>query len=109
MRDRDLAHEREMMDLAARAAGVVAAEESLSAFADSRALPGGLRPRSIEGWRREIEEELADARNYCVWMLLSIRPSFEKGESWACDCYVQALGCLVGVLSAWQALHRTPS
>ena len=108
MIDRDPAHERQLVELAARAAGTPNAVSILS-FAQARMLDGGIRPRSIEQWRQEIREELADAVNYCCWTILAIRAAFDAGEQWACDLYVQTMGALVGVLIAWDALHRQPS
>lgn len=106
---RDLAYERELTDLAAQAAGVPEAAASITRYADARAWPGGIRGRTLDQWRVEIEQELADARSYVVFLLTVIRPSFEAGECWACDAYVQSMGCLVGVLQAWAALHTDPS
>ena len=111
MMHRDLEYERELVDLAAQAAGRQHAAGGLLGYAQHRARVGGMdvRYRDLEQWRQEIREELADAVNYCCWTILSIRPAYERGDSWACDQYVQTLGCLVGVVAAWDSLHTTPS
>lgn len=106
---RDLAYEVEMTSLAAEAAGVPHAAASITRYADTRAWPGGIRGRTLGQWRVEIEQELADARSYCVFLLTVIRPAFQAGESWACDEYVRTTTCLVGVLQAWAGLHTDPS
>ena len=106
---RNLGYEQELTNLAASAAGAPGAGSSLSAFADGRALDGGVRPRTIDQWRQEVREELADARNYIVWTIDAIRGWYESGEAWACALYVQLMGCLVGVVQAWSALHQEPS
>ena len=106
---RNFGYEAEITNLAATAAGVPGAGASLGAFADARALEGGVRHRTIEEWRQEVREELADARNYIVWTIDAIRPWYESGEAWACAAYVQLMGCLVGVVQAWSALHTEPS
>ncbi len=107
--ERDVEHEHHLTSLAAEAAGVPQAAASIAAYADSRAWSGGIRHRSLAGWRLEIEQELADARSYCCFLLTVIRPAFEAGESWACDEYVKTMTCLVGVLTAWAGLHTDPS
>ena len=106
---RDIPYEHHLTAMAAEAASVPHAAASITRYADSRAWAGGIRGRSLAQWRVEIEQELADARSYCVFLLTVIRPAFQAGESWACDEYVQTMGCLVGVLTAWAALHVTPS
>lgn len=108
MVDRDPAYEQELVELAARAAGTPSAVGILP-FAQDRAMAGGIRPRSVDEWRQEIREELGDAVNYCCWTIQAIRPSFEAGEQWACDEYVRAMSCMVGVLKAWEGLHTQPS
>ena len=107
--ERDLRYEHDQTALASEAAGAPHAAVSITRYADDRAWPGGIQFRSINTWIVEIEQELADARSYCVFLLTVIREAFEAGECWACDLYVQAMGCLVGVLTAWDALHRQPS
>lgn len=106
---RDVEHERYLTALAAEAAGVPHFAESISDYADARSWDGTIRARSIQQWRTDLIEELADARAYVVMTLTVTRPYFEAGSSWACDLYVQFMGCLVGVLAAWAAIHTTPS
>jgi hypothetical protein len=100
---RDHTLERELTELAARSVGLVG-DGGIGAFADFRALPGGVRPRSLEAWRREVAEELADARNYCLWWAQSVYRAMLAGESAACEEYERAMRALAGVLVAWRGL-----
>lgn len=107
--NRDLPYEAHLTALAGEAAGAPGVARAVGKYADARSWPGGILLRSIDEWIVEIEQELADARNYICMVLTVIRADFDAGVSWACDRYVQLMGCLVGVLTAWDALHRHPS
>lgn len=104
-RARNLDLERELVDLAARAAGFPA-DGGLSTYADSRALPGGVRQRSPERWRQEIAEELADARNYLVWEIEVIHGAMMGGDPDACEIYLRNMSTLRAVVAAWWSLVR---
>ena len=65
MRDRNPGLERHLTTTAAKAAGL-STDAGLGAFADHRAHPCPVRDEG-RGWPRDITEEQADARNYCVW------------------------------------------
>lgn len=106
-RDRHL--EAHVTELAGRSVGMVNAEgkghdAGLGAFADSRALPGGVRPRSREEWATEVAEEVADARNYLLWWVQSVWEGVQAGEPDACHEYERAMRALQGVLTTWRAL-----
>jgi hypothetical protein len=100
---RDHQLERELTDLAARSVGLVS-DGGIGAYADGRAHPGGVRPRSQDGWLREVAEELADARNYALWWAQKNRPGMLAGDADACDAYERAMRALAGVLVAWRGL-----
>ncbi len=108
---RDLNYERELVDIAARSAGVVGKVDDLLALAQRRANEQGqvIRPRPRGGFATDLREELADAVNYACWWVITIRPWVDQGEAWACDEYVQAMSALVGVCIAWEGLHRRPA
>lgn len=109
---RDHALEAHIMDIAARAADCFDTEGNghdggLSAFADARALPHGVRV-SLDPVK-ETGEELADACNYLRWGIVRIWPLVVEGEPEALDLYSQMMGALSGLVKVWFALHRTPS
>jgi hypothetical protein len=118
LRDRDHALETRIVDIAARAAGFVAADPAnpaetrgddggLAAFADQRAWPGGVRA-DLDGIK-EACEEIADACSYLRWDIVAIWPQVEAGEPEALDRYSQAMGALSALVTVWHALHRIPS
>lgn len=100
------------MDTAARAAGFfdtqgAGDDAGLSAFADQRAWPGGVRA-DIDGVR-EAGEEFADARNYLLWEIERIYADVVRGEPEALDRYSMLFGALSALVVCWHALHRVPS
>lgn len=109
---RDLPLEAHLMDIAARAAECFDADGNgydagLSAFADARAWPGGVRA-DMDG-KQEAREEFADARNYLVWEIRKLWPLVEQGEPEALDEYSQLMGALSGLVTVWHRLHHIPS
>jgi hypothetical protein len=102
LRERDLTLERHLTNLAARSIGLRDAA-SLSAFADHRAWPGGVR-LDLDPIR-EIREELADARNYAVWGIERIYQRFLAGDPDVLDEYGKLMDCLSNVCRAWEALR----
>jgi hypothetical protein len=114
-RDRDLDIEAHLMNIAAQAAGHVTADDwgnltgddgGLSAFADARAMPGGVRADFDPD--RETFEELADARNYLVWGIERDYAAFLRGESEATARYERRMRALRALVVAWWEL-RTPA
>jgi hypothetical protein len=96
--------ERYLTVLAARSAGL-SDDRGLRVFADHRALPGGLRPRTSDEWDREVAEELADAGNYLVWALLEDLVGYWAGEAEATTRFERRLRALRRVVEAWTDLH----
>lgn len=101
MRARDLDLERRLTALAAQAAGFTT-DGDLGPFADGRAHPGGVR-ETFDA-KIEIAEELADARNYCVWGIERVWDGYIAGDAQAASEYSRYMACLVGVVTAWHAL-----
>jgi hypothetical protein len=102
-RPRNVPLEVELVDLAARAAGYPS-DAGLSRFADARAWPGGVNPRTPDGWRQEVAEELADARNYLLWEIEEVYEQVLAGGGDACTVYERNMRVLTAVLAAWWAL-----
>lgn len=102
-RPRNVALERELTDGAARAAGFVNGDGGLTALAEHRALPGGVRLELDD--IREAREELADCRNYLVWGIERIHDQYLAGDPFAADRLVKNMDALAGVVRAWQALR----
>jgi hypothetical protein len=108
MRERNLKLERELTDLACEAGGLPGAGgRNIRAFADGRALPGGVR-LTLDA-DREAAEELADARNYLVWGIVAIYPAVLAGEPNACANYERRMRALTALIKAWVALHTEGS
>lgn len=105
-RDRDLALERHLGEMAAQSLGRLgidlATAASLADEADRRAHPGGVRVDLDSD--QETREELADARNYLTWGIVPLWPHYQAGEPWACHLVAKRLTALGGVLIAWHAL-----
>lgn len=102
LRDRNLEVEAHLMRAAVRATRH-ADDGGLSAFADSRAWPGGVRTDlDPDG---ETREELADARNYLVWGLERDFAAYLRGDAVATVRYARRLRALSAVIEAWQALR----
>lgn len=101
--DRDTRLERELLSIAARAAGLPV-DSGLHEFASSRALPGPVRlPRDFD---QEIREEIGDAANYVCWKIQEIYPAFLTGDPVAADTYERMMRVLVKLNEAWNELHR---
>jgi hypothetical protein len=95
--------ERELTDLAARAAGYLN-DGGLGRFADLRAAPfGGVRTNLNSD--REFCEEAADGRNYLVWGLVQARDGYLRGEPDATDDYERRLRALSHLVGAFQAIN----
>lgn len=75
---RDLAFESMWTMMAA--ATVSVDPERLIAFAEQRAGDGPVRDMATRDFGREVIEELADARNYLVWMAAQLAGSDDRGE-----------------------------
>ena len=104
--NRDLALERELVDIAARAAGLPI-DLGLNEFAEYRAHPGPVRlPRDFD---REVAEELADARSYLVWAVQRDYDRFLAGDPAATDAYERRMRCLSALVIAWRELHTSAS
>lgn len=108
MRPRDFALERQLDELAARSAGHVDAtgrgdDGGLGAFADRRALAGGVRA-DLDGIR-ELSEEIADGRNYVVWDVERIWPQVLAGDADASDRYARLMAAHRRLVQAWRELH----
>lgn len=104
LRDRNIELERLLTDLAADSVGIKAWGSKISGFADFRAYPGGVR---VEGRDLEMDyaEELADARNYAVWIIEQIHAAYMAGDPIACDTYERIMRSLRWVIKAFQELH----
>ena len=108
VRPRDLALERQLTDLAAKAAGRFGPDGEgddggILRFAHHRALPGGVRV-SMEPVQ-EISEELADALNYAVWGIERVYSEFLAGDDEATHMYDRLMRCAVHLVEAWHELH----
>lgn len=100
------------MNIAAQAGGHSTADDwgrptgddgGLSAYADSRAMPGGVRA-DIDA-DLETFEELADARNYLVWGIERDFAAYLRGESEASARYERRMRALTLVVQTWHALR----
>ena len=107
-RPRDYELERFLTDLAARAAGRFTStgagdDRGLLAFAQSRALPGGVR-RSLDPVQ-EIAEECADALNYANWGIERVYEGFLAGDDEATHMYDRLMRFSAKLVDAWHELH----
>lgn len=107
-RPRDITLERKLSDSAARAAGYTTPDGGgdtggLTAWAEHRALPGGVR-LNIDTLR-ETREELADARNYLVWGVEPIYEQYLAGDPLACDRVARNMNALTRIIQAWHELQ----
>lgn len=116
LRPRNLEIEAHLMSIATQAAGHVTFDDwgnpvgddaGLSAFADSRARPGGIR--SDLDADLETFEELADARNYLLWGIERDYAAFLRGESEATARYERRMRALRAVIVAWWELRTEPA
>lgn len=114
--ERPLPLERELVDIAAAAAGLQPPGPgkrhpvvvSLDAFADHRAHPGPVRAGDRD-LLLEAAEELADCRHYLTWQASLARPGLLAGEHAATVKYDRAMRALSAVIVAWGELMRDPS
>lgn len=115
---RDFKLEAHLMDIAARAAGftkpdpenplkVTGDDAGLSALADSRTWPGGIRP-DLDALQ-EGREESADFRNYMLMGITLIWPLVVAGEPEALDLYSRLMGALSATVTQWHRLQHVPS
>lgn len=103
-RPRNLPLEREIMDLALRAAHREG-DGGLSRVADDRAEPyGGLR-RGVD-WRREALQEIPDARNYLVWDTEDYWDAYQAGDPDAGERVAENLTALALLIQVWVGLAR---
>lgn len=95
MMDRNVDFERTATEQYAHGMDV----DELIRFSQARAdAHGPTRPARPQGLRREVLEELADARNYLVWWLQAIHHDEIEGDP-------DAIGrSLAAVAVAWEAL-----
>lgn len=57
----------------------------------------------------DVAEEIIDAaRHYCTWTAVDAEPDMIAGDDEAGVRYSQAMGALVHLLRAWDALHTRP-
>jgi hypothetical protein len=103
VRPRDRALERQLDKLAALAAGYGGDDGGLGAYADQRALPGGVRP-DLDGIR-ELSEEIGDGRNYVVWDIERMWPLVLAGDAEACERYARLMAAHTRLVQAWRELH----
>lgn len=100
-RPRNPAAEREIVELAGRAAGLPdAVGESLWRYANGRCAPGPVR-LGLD-WKDEARQELGDASNYLAWWIEALEA---RGDDEALEDRACALHVLSAVLLAWQRLH----
>lgn len=112
--DRNVAADRELVELAALAASARAGTDDDRLVADLAdailaapvPLGSGALERSPADWRAVVSWQLAAAGANAVDGLVSIRSSYERGDAEACDLWTQLVGALAGVVEAWLALHR---
>lgn len=111
-RPRDVHLERQLTDLAAKAAGFFDTlgrgdDGGLRDFADIRAWPGGVRV-DLDPFQ-EVAEELADASSYALW---GIEREYAKvldgSDPEALDRYAMLLQGLSHLIAAWHAFRTVP-
>lgn len=108
LRARDLRLERELIDLAARAAGRFDADGAgddggLWVSANARAWPGGVRDDLDTD--REAIEEFADGANYLLWGIERVHAAFLAGDPDATDRYERWMRTLAKLVDLWHELH----
>jgi hypothetical protein len=105
VRPRNIELERHLTRLAGEGAGLgdTDAADSLSRFADSRALPGGVR-LGLDPIR-ETGEETADGRNYLTWGIEPLWEGYCAGEPEATDRVAKYLYSLSLTVALWQSLR----
>ncbi len=106
IRDRDIAREHRLVNVAAESADLHRIGAELNAYADQRALPGGVR--TLADWDDETAQELADARNYLVWGIEQVYEAANAGDEEASRDYERRMRALVAVVRAYYEL-TTPA
>lgn len=101
LRNRDLGVERELANIAVKAAGLTH-DHGLWEFANFRALPGGVRVRELFP---EAREELADCFNYLVWHAEQYYDDHLNGDPQASDEYEWSMRALADLMKLWVTLH----
>ena len=111
--ERPLPLERELVDIAAAAAGMNGVGHkrhpvivSLDGFAEARTHPGPVRAGDRD-LLLEAAEELADCRNYLAWAAALARPGLLAGDHEATRRYDQAMRSLAAVTIAWRELFTS--
>jgi hypothetical protein len=77
-------------------------DAGLSAYADTRTLPGGIR--TDQNWRDHARQELADCRNYLVWDTEDHWDAYQAGDGLAGARVAENLGALSQLVKLWAAL-----
>jgi hypothetical protein len=106
MRPRDKAREREILDLALRASGMLQeGDHGLSEYADRRALTAtwdGVRTN--QNWRDHGRQELGDFRNYLIWDTEDYWTAYLSGDEEAGKRVAENLGALGLLVKLWAGL-----
>ena len=98
---RNLALERELLEIATRAAGLPD-DAGLGALAHARAHAGGIRTRDFTA---ETMEEYADAANYLRWEIQKWWTAYLHGDHQAADTVRRHLASLSALVGAAHALR----
>ena len=98
--------EHELVQIAAQAAELESTGAELTAYANQRARPGGVR--TAADFDDETAQELADARNYLVWGIEQVLDAARAGDQEASRDYERRMRALVAVIRAYHEL-TTPA
>jgi|GEM_PF-5912005 len=93
-----------MTERAAQSAGLLPAHVGLSALANARALPGGVRINMDHDG--EGIAEAADGRNYSVWGIEPIYEAAVAGDERASSAMALRMGALQGFVIAYANLKQ---
>jgi hypothetical protein len=74
----------------------------LSAYANTRTLPGGVRTN--QNWRDHARQELGDCRNYLVWDTEDHWDAYQAGDDVAGERVAENLGALSQLVRLWASL-----
>jgi hypothetical protein len=74
----------------------------LSAYANTRTLPGGVRTN--QNWRDHARQELGDCRNYLVWDTEDHWDAYQAGDDMAGERVAENLGALSQLVRLWASL-----
>ena len=108
-RERDIALERHLTDLAAQAAGftrsdglkVIGDDGGLRAFADARTAPGPIRERDM---RQDAGEEIADLLNYAEWQAQKHYEGYLAGDPLEAEEFARYMDIAALAVTAWHRL-----